>query len=318
MQKTTTQQLHAMTQHERKECIRQILAPMTHRGHLHLPKQDYFEGLYGLTALAHDLSHWMALSEVSVRVIEHDKPHWTLDYTDTSATISLPKNLVTDAPFFAHYMIVLAVCTLAKRIRLADDLLSLESEQQLVEHLSISAGCGVYGVNARHNAPSHHAHTRFVIPQQHYQDLFQSYCREHAIPLTRYEQHLLPAAQHALHTHSPKNSRKAFIQRFLRSKHVRTYRTLGYAVGLVSMLMALSVLWHYVPRPLTPEQRSIQADIKMMRQEYALCQQNFQNMQQIAAEPDILRTRSLQLQLRQCEELKQAHNQLVSTFNQSL
>ncbi len=318
MQRNTTQQLHAMTQDEQREYTRQIRAPMARRGHLHLPKQKYFAGLYGQNILAHDLSRWLALDDMSVQVVEHDKTQWTLDYTSTSATISLPRDSAQQNPFAAHYMIVLAVCTLAAEVRLPRNFASGESEQHFIEHLAISVGFGVYGVNARHSAPKHQQHGEYAIPAQHYQELFQEYCRKHTIPLPRYEQHLLPVAQHALHTHSPKNSHKTFIQRYLRTKKARSRRAFGYTISIIIMLLAIILLWHYVPQPLSREQRNLQTNIEILRQEYENCQRTLENMRRIATEPDVLRTRSLQLQLRQCEELKQTHNQLVSVYNQSL
>ncbi|MCA1807659.1 MAG: type II secretion system protein M, partial [Actinobacteria bacterium] len=196
-------------------------------------------------------------------------------------------------------------------------------KQELLEYFSIEAGFGLYGLNALYDRgttskkdPNNQALD--FLTAEHYKELFTAYCTRNNIPFTHYEQALLPPAQDTLRLHSPRGKQKSFIGQYLRKQKSAKERFTLSMLSLVFLIAFLYMLWPYIPKPLTQEQRTMQSEIISLKQQYNDCQTVLSQMHESIIAPDVLSSRSLQQQSLVCSELKQEHDQLVRRFNRSL
>ncbi len=317
------QKTDVITTDERNTLIANLLLLDTNKGKLHQPKDAYFNGVIGLNHLASDIVTWLGFQVVSIDVITTKDASWSAHSTESTKEIRIPEAIISQHPFLALYYTCLAVCSLLTDEHITDTSLSCSAKQELMEHFSIEAGLGIYGMNALYDTDVHNTTEtsnqvlEFIAPG-HYKQLFAAYCNNNNIAFTSYEQGLLPAAQDALQLHSPKSKRKSFVRRYLQKHKTNKERFALTMLSMVFLATFLFMLWPYIPKPLNQDQRAMQSEIISLKQRYDDCQSVLTQMHESIIEPDILSSRSLQKQSQVCSSLKQEHDKLVNRYNRSL
>jgi|GEM_PF-2203264 hypothetical protein len=312
-----------ITASERENLIASLLTSDTNRGRLHQPNEAYFNQLIGLNQFAMDVYAWLGHHSTPIDVVATMDSTWHAADTKDVKNIYIPEVIINKQPFLALYFTCLGACSFLVDERMVNKSFSHAARQGLLEHLSIEAGFGIYGLNAVYDTDSStkrdtDRQVLNFLTVEHYKELFVAYCMRNTISFTSYEQALLPSAQDTLRLHSPEGKRKSFVRRYLRKKKSIKERFALSILSAIFLVSFLYMLWPFIPKTLSQEQRTIQSEIILLKQQYNDCQKVLSQMHESIIAPDVLSSRSLQQQSLACSELKQEHDQLVHRFNRSL
>lgn len=315
---------HTLTKHERIDIIRHVLRPCAHRGKLHIPKDTYFE-TGGLEQLANEVMYWLGHKnlQVSVELVDAStatSSNWHSAVTESGGIITIDKRLWQTSPFIAAYYTVLGVLQLIIW-RYNHTTLNPASQQKLLDHMSIEAGFGIYGINAafqptvetplRKNAS---AKVFQSISTDTYVDWFFAYTTQHRIQEVTYEQCLLPKARKELHIAETANdpAEPAYISQFQKQLH-RKYEILSLIALVGILLMALlALLFPLIPRAFNSEQQRLVQQAQELQTAHETCQAELEDLSDSITTPDILNRQSLRAKHNACEQLRFEYNAIVN------
>lgn len=320
MQKKHPVKLH-LTKQERVDLIRFLLRPCQHRGKLHRPKEKYVTEPDGLLQLAQDVAHWLGHRSLEISVdssgpVQHG---WHAALTNRGALLTIDASIASKQPFIAAYSIVLAVLQVIVW-RYGHTRLNKAANRKLLDHMSIEAGLGLYGMNAAHQPTLQHLHREetastphlFSVPVATYQHWFISYTKQHNFRVESFEDDLLPAAlksleQPPLH-HKSSNP---LIAHTAEQLHHRQQRRILLTLLAVFVLLLGWIAWQTAPKSLSPEEQRKLEIVTELEEAYQICQSELEALVTSAPEPDISASRSIKNKMQSCEQLRKQHNQLV-------
>lgn len=317
-----------LTRQERVELIHFLLRPCQHRGKLHHPKEAYITEEAGLTSLAQDVMYWLGHRSLRLKVIDSKAvvSGWHVELTEKEALISIDVKLREEQPFVAAYYTILGVLQVIVW-RYSNIKLNTATNNQLLEHMSIEAGLGIYGINAAHQPQVHHIghlhHSPSLdkllsVTTATYLHWFINYVRQHNRPIDDYEDDLLPAARKSLKlpslNHQSSNPLIAHTTKQLQQR--RQLRILAFTVACFVLLLGW-IAWEQLPKQLTAEQQQQLTTIAELESAYQICAGDLKNMVGSVSSPDILSSRSIQNKVTSCEKLRQEHNRLVRELRQA-
>ena len=278
----------------------------------------------GLTKLAEDVVVWCGHPDIAVTVsVELGMTeNWKYQIKQQTLRITVSDELAQHRPFLAAYTVIkLVLATIVQRYGHLGRHAS--SQPGLIEHFTIEAGFGLYGLNAaqeldlwrllRQPSPAFSELT-----PDYYQQQFLAWCAGHRIVLHQYRQYVLPKVIQQLHLDPHVKSYDHGVAMYVDHWRQKKETIILLVLATISMGLLMWVLWPHVPRALTAEQRTMSQEITSLRSDYARCTVTFRETLQIPYHPDILSSQTLQRQAKQCYQIKQQHDQLVRDFNASL
>ncbi len=320
---------HTLTKHERIDIIRHLLRPCAHRGKLHIPKDAYFED-GGPEKLANDTVYWLGHKNLQVRVELVDTSTakdslWHSAVTESGGIITINKELWRESPFIAVYFTVLGVLQLILW-RYSHTTLNPTSEQKLLDHMSIEAGLGIYGINAAFQPTvetlmkkTNSVNVFWSLSTDTYVDWFFAYTAQHRIHEDTYEEYLLPKARKELHIAKTASDpdEPAYITNFQKKLH-RKYELLSLiALTGIFLMILIALLFPLIPRSLNSEQAQLTQQAQELQIAHETCQAELKELSDSVTTPDILNNQSLRAKHNTCEQLRLEYNALVNQLQDS-
>ncbi len=302
------------------DILRDVLSVYRRDSDILLPPPIYFNRLLQIDdvhIMAKLLFAWLGIKHASFDVVVDSSVHAAVShYDDTkkSYTLRLGLQSLQDAPttaaILARHVTKYVILT-----RHADTKITQMMSDEVLTFATVEIGFGIVILNS---LPKNQEAIMDVTPKEYFQ-YFNHFTSQHAIVDTVWKPYITPRTESffklgKLHNH------RAYIPSVVELKKSYRLQYITRVIGIVSVVVIifLSVILLFQPRPSSSELRDLQDRVTLLNSQYQICIRTVRNKQATLGVDDLFFNRVIEKDRSRCQSIKNQHNYYVNQHNNLL